>query len=34
MLNLLIRIKPHDSTLGEPLLWMAAHVSKRGDPLN
>ncbi len=33
MLNLLIIIKPHDSARDRPL-WMAAHASKRGDPLN
>jgi hypothetical protein len=33
MLNLLIFIKPRNSTLGQPL-WMATHASKWGDPLN
>ncbi len=33
MLNLLIRIKPHNSTLGQPLR-MAAHALDWGDSLN
>ena len=33
MLNLLIRIKPHNSTLGQPL-QMAAHALDWGNSLN